>query len=335
MNEILYQNIMQNISKGLKETLNEGFIDNDLYYKSDKIIRQLKKAFIDNPEINIHYPESRSIAAKITFKDPKILIILNHNYEANNLRIEIDPDLTAYIVYDYNYHRSNDSKRTEIPELSSKSIKQLITKLDTMSFFQPYKEQYDEHSSINDDEINNIEQSEEIKKLVKKIYKQHKDLDFRLRQLFTPELYEIFKFDDETWIYDFVDDEYYDSIQNISLFTTLETDIDKVINYLTFISKHKSLGIATHQEIYIDYESLNDDMETLCDSLVCEYEEYISNIYETNDMGDGNSYTSLSVYTKNDKLEIGIKQILDIYNKYVEFMENNFDRIYDETMNNN
>ena len=204
-----------------------------------------------------------------------------------------------------------------------------------MSFFQPYKEQHDEYNSINDDDINNIVQSEEMKKLVKKMHKQHKDLDFRLRQLFTPELYEIFKFDDETWIFDFVNDEYYDSIQNIFLFTTIETDIDKAINYLTFISKYKSLGIAPRQEIYIDYESLDDDMETLCVSLVCEYEEYISNIYETNDMGDGRTYTSLSVYTKDYKLEIGIKQILDIYNKYVEFMENNFDRIYNETMNKN
>lgn len=329
-NKVLYEQIMRNVSREVKRSLNEAFDSNELYDKNDKILKRLRSALKDNPDVIVSYPKNRDIAAIITFKDPRILKRINHNYQPNNLNLwlEVESDLRVYLVEDhYNF-------RTELKVLSSKNLKQLIDKLQTMSFMNGYNEEDEEYSTIPDEfNLEEVTPAPQAIRLTKKIYKTFTNLDSRVRTLVGEELYNELQFEGEMHLLDKVEDEFFEDI-DLRFNGTFndENEVNSFSKLITFAMEHpKAFNLVFGQHKGIDYlgEKAPEEYYDVISTIFSEYYDYITETYPESD------YSPIMLVWTNyegSNVNKAINEYIDLYTKYVEFLENNFNRICNECL---
>ena len=327
-NKALYEQIMRTVSKEVKYALNEAFKSNDLYDKNDKILKRLRTALKDNPDVIVSYPKNRDVAAIITFKDPRILKRINHNYQPDNLNLwlEIESDLKVYLVEDHY------NQRTEVTVLSSKNLKQLIDKLQTMSFMNVYNEEDEEYSTIPDEfDLEEVTPTPQAIRLTKELYKTFTNLDNRIRTLVGKELYNVLRFEGEIHLQDKIEDEFFEDID--LRFNGTFNDEDEVNSFsklITFAMEHpKAFNLVFGQHKGIDYlaDEAPEGYYDVIETIFSEYYDYITKTYPESD------YSPIMLVWTNyggSNVNKAINEFIDLYTKYVEFLENNFNRICNE-----
>lgn len=313
----LYNKIMHNIAKGIKQTLNEDAIIPDGYFQSEKIFKALYNALKDNPDITLEYPEKRSIAAKITFKDPYIIKRLSKNsimYNEKDMWLEILPDLSARLAR-YGFMSSyNDYDYIELPELRFKSIKDLVEKISNLSFFNSYKNIDDEIKTLQlSDFVNTVPDKTSIN-LAKRLINKINSFNFQLKSELPPEYLsgeystvEISctvslknKSNNKTWN---------NQIKVLDPKTLNNPEIEtELAKYIDFAIKHESIQL----ELYFAQFHTDDKIK----DIFKEFTYTIKNDYDT----QYESYlTMINTNSKND-IKQSIKELIDICQRFTDFV---------------
>ena len=313
----LYNKIMHNIAKGIKQTLNEDVIVPDGYFQSEKIFKALYKALKDNPDIILEYPAKRSIAAKITFKDPYIIKRLSKNsimYNEKDMWLEILPDLSARLAR-YGFMSSyNDYDYIELPELKFKSIKDLVEKISNLSFFNNYKSIDDELKTLELSDLVNTVPDKNSLYLAKRLINKIKTFNFQLKSELPPEYI--------SGEYSTVEISFTACLKNKSNNETWNNQIKtldpKALNnpetetelakYIDFSIKHESIQL----ELYFAQFHTDDKIK----DIFKDFAYTIKNDYDT----QYESYlTMIHTNTKND-IKQSIKELIDICQRFTDFV---------------
>lgn len=344
-NKALYESIMRNVSRQLKRVLNENIqqsINESVVYdeefeKNYRIFKRLVKEFKDDPNINIISPFKKrvddNVAAIITFSDPNILVRLSQNRykkEADKLRLQVNNDLTVnleYIPY---------GNKTPIPALTSKNIKQLVDKLKTNSFMEQYIPEDNDYNAfkkdIGNDEfyayIDNIDILPEAETIVNQLNKKFIDLDTRIKSLLTPEFYSEFKFLGEIHMINIVNSDYNSEVP-AEIWGSLE-NVNALYfkQLLTIVIKYNKSFILNICQNYVLDNNDGSNIYEVIDTVYERYMKYISKYYPTED-----NHICFIFTNEKRNYKVAIEEFIDIYTKYVEFLEKNFDTIYNEIMN--